>query len=154
MSIPSSDQVYKLYSELISTTIAEGGPYAARSTYVKYMRSVKKVGRFMLISAPQCFLSLIRCVGGFMLISAPQCFLSLSIRCVAWVPIVRPRGGQASMPWCSNSTNMTHQQIWNGISEGAHQQQAFPFIHSTLTRQPLSTLLLSPDCARADRDFQ
>ncbi|KAF5832627.1 armadillo-type protein [Dunaliella salina] len=36
-------QVYKLYSELISTTIAEGGPYAARSTYVKYMRSVKKV---------------------------------------------------------------------------------------------------------------
>ena len=38
-------QVYKLYSELISTTIAEGGPYAARSTYVKYMRSVKKVGR-------------------------------------------------------------------------------------------------------------
>lgn len=36
-------QVYKLYSELISKTIAEGGPYAARSTFVKYMRSVKKV---------------------------------------------------------------------------------------------------------------
>jgi len=44
--LDSSDlKVYKLYSELISTTIAEGGPYAARSTYVKYMRSVKKVGK-------------------------------------------------------------------------------------------------------------
>lgn len=36
-------QVYKLYSELISKAIAEGGPYAARSQIVKYMRSVKKV---------------------------------------------------------------------------------------------------------------
>ena len=35
--------MYKLYSELISTSIAEGGPHAARSTFVKYMRSVKKV---------------------------------------------------------------------------------------------------------------
>uniref|UniRef100_A0A7S0WF70 Importin N-terminal domain-containing protein n=1 Tax=Chlamydomonas leiostraca TaxID=1034604 RepID=A0A7S0WF70_9CHLO len=40
---PDMLQVYKLYSELISQTIAEGGPYAARSTFVKYMRSVKKV---------------------------------------------------------------------------------------------------------------
>jgi exportin-1 len=36
-------QVYKVYSELISQAISEGGPHAARSTYVKYMRSVKKV---------------------------------------------------------------------------------------------------------------
>lgn len=31
-------QVYKLYSELISKAIAEGGPYAAKSQIVKYMR--------------------------------------------------------------------------------------------------------------------
>jgi hypothetical protein len=31
-------QVYKLYSELISKAIAEGGPHAARSQVVKYMR--------------------------------------------------------------------------------------------------------------------
>lgn len=36
-------QVYKLYSELISKAISEGGPHAARSSLVKYMRSVKKV---------------------------------------------------------------------------------------------------------------
>eukprot|EP00798_Chlamydomonas_sp_ICE-L_P000521 gene521-1934_t len=36
-------QVYKLYSELISASILAGGPVAARSTFVKYMRSVKKV---------------------------------------------------------------------------------------------------------------
>ncbi|GAX79005.1 hypothetical protein CEUSTIGMA_g6445.t1 [Chlamydomonas eustigma] len=36
-------QVYKLYSELISRMITEGGPHAARSSAVKYMRSVKKV---------------------------------------------------------------------------------------------------------------
>lgn len=35
--------MYKLYSELISKAIAEGGPYAAKSQIVKYMRSVKKV---------------------------------------------------------------------------------------------------------------
>ncbi|GLC60282.1 Exportin-1 [Pleodorina starrii] len=36
-------QVYRLYSELISQAIATGGANAARSTFVKYMRSVKKV---------------------------------------------------------------------------------------------------------------
>ncbi|KAG1655478.1 hypothetical protein FOA52_008673 [Chlamydomonas sp. UWO 241] len=36
-------QVYKLYSELINRTIAEGPQHAARTTFVKYMRSVKKV---------------------------------------------------------------------------------------------------------------
>ncbi|MEW5316465.1 MAG: hypothetical protein WDW38_007837 [Sanguina aurantia] len=36
-------QVYKLYSELISRTIAEGQQHAARTTFVKYLRSVKKV---------------------------------------------------------------------------------------------------------------
>mmetsp|Transcript_36522 Transcript_36522/g.81303 ORF Transcript_36522/g.81303 Transcript_36522/m.81303 type:complete len:1073 (+) Transcript_36522:318-3536(+) len=40
---PDMLQVYKLYSELISRTITEGGPHAARTTFVKYMRSVKKV---------------------------------------------------------------------------------------------------------------
>ncbi|KAJ0547066.1 putative importin-beta domain, armadillo-like helical, exportin-1/Importin-beta [Helianthus annuus] len=34
--------VYKMYSELISSTIAEGGPYASRTSYVKLLRSVKK----------------------------------------------------------------------------------------------------------------
>lgn len=36
-------QIYKLYSELISSTIAEGNPHAARTAFVKAMRSVKKV---------------------------------------------------------------------------------------------------------------
>lgn len=35
--------VYKMYSELISTAIATGGPYAAKTSGVKLMRSVKKV---------------------------------------------------------------------------------------------------------------
>lgn len=35
--------VYKMYSELISSTIATGGPHAAKSSVVKAMRSVKKV---------------------------------------------------------------------------------------------------------------
>jgi len=35
--------VYKLYSEMISQTIKAGGPHVARSSQVKYMRSVKKV---------------------------------------------------------------------------------------------------------------
>lgn len=35
--------MYKLYSELISQAIATGGANAARTTFVKYMRSVKKV---------------------------------------------------------------------------------------------------------------
>ena len=35
--------VYKMYSELISASIASGGQYAARSSIVKAMRSVKKV---------------------------------------------------------------------------------------------------------------
>ena len=34
--------VYKLYSELISASIAEGGPYASRSSLVKAMRTVKR----------------------------------------------------------------------------------------------------------------
>lgn len=36
-------QVYRLYSELISQAITAGGANAARTTFVKYMRSVKKV---------------------------------------------------------------------------------------------------------------
>ncbi|KAD2805599.1 hypothetical protein E3N88_38976 [Mikania micrantha] len=34
--------VYKMYSELVSSTIAEGGPYASRTSYVKLLRSVKR----------------------------------------------------------------------------------------------------------------
>ncbi|KAG5559021.1 hypothetical protein RHGRI_008818 [Rhododendron griersonianum] len=34
--------VYRMYSELISTNIAEGGPYASRTSYVKLLRSVKR----------------------------------------------------------------------------------------------------------------
>ncbi|KAK1441519.1 hypothetical protein QVD17_07482 [Tagetes erecta] len=34
--------VYKMYSELISSSIAEGGPYASRTSYVKLLRSVKR----------------------------------------------------------------------------------------------------------------
>ncbi|KAK1431645.1 hypothetical protein QVD17_08152 [Tagetes erecta] len=34
--------VYKMYSELISAGIAEGGPYASRTSYVKLLRSVKR----------------------------------------------------------------------------------------------------------------
>ncbi|KAI7743245.1 hypothetical protein M8C21_003593, partial [Ambrosia artemisiifolia] len=34
--------VYKMYSELISSGIAEGGPYASRTSYVKLLRSVKR----------------------------------------------------------------------------------------------------------------
>ncbi|KXZ44730.1 hypothetical protein GPECTOR_63g55 [Gonium pectorale] len=36
-------QVYRLYSELISSAITTGGANAARTTFIKYMRSVKKV---------------------------------------------------------------------------------------------------------------
>lgn len=35
--------VYKMYSELISSTIATGGPHAARTSAVKLMRTVKKI---------------------------------------------------------------------------------------------------------------
>lgn len=35
-------QVYKMYSELISKAIAEGGPHAARNNFVRSMRGVKK----------------------------------------------------------------------------------------------------------------
>ena len=34
--------VYKLYSELVSQSIAEGGPYASKSSFVKLLRSVKR----------------------------------------------------------------------------------------------------------------
>lgn len=34
--------VYRMYSELISTTIAEGGPYASKTSHVKLLRSVKR----------------------------------------------------------------------------------------------------------------
>ncbi|GER46774.1 exportin-1 [Striga asiatica] len=34
--------VYRMYSELISTSIAQGGPYASRSSIVKLLRSVKR----------------------------------------------------------------------------------------------------------------
>ncbi|KAL6509193.1 Exportin-1 [Orobanche gracilis] len=34
--------VYRMYSELISTSIAQGGPYASRSSLVKLLRSVKR----------------------------------------------------------------------------------------------------------------
>ncbi|XP_027355224.1 protein EXPORTIN 1A isoform X2 [Abrus precatorius] len=34
--------VYRMYSELISKSIAEGGPFASRTSYVKLLRSVKK----------------------------------------------------------------------------------------------------------------
>ncbi|XP_047093851.1 protein EXPORTIN 1A-like isoform X2 [Lolium rigidum] len=33
--------VYRMYSELVSSTIAEGGPYASKSSFVKLLRSVK-----------------------------------------------------------------------------------------------------------------
>ena len=35
--------VYRMYSELISATIATGGPHAAKTSQVKLMRTVKKV---------------------------------------------------------------------------------------------------------------
>jgi len=35
--------LYKMYSELISATVATGGPHAAKTSAVKLMRSVKKV---------------------------------------------------------------------------------------------------------------
>ncbi|CAL1412310.1 unnamed protein product [Linum trigynum] len=34
--------VYRMYSELISSTIANGGPFASRTSYVKLLRSVKR----------------------------------------------------------------------------------------------------------------
>ncbi|KAJ6360390.1 hypothetical protein OIU85_004473 [Salix viminalis] len=34
--------VYRMYSELISSSIAEGGPYASKTSYVKLLRSVKR----------------------------------------------------------------------------------------------------------------
>ncbi|GAB2293891.1 Exportin-1 [Dionaea muscipula] len=34
--------IYRMYSELISSTIAEGGPYASKSSFVKLLRSVKR----------------------------------------------------------------------------------------------------------------
>jgi len=34
--------VYRMYSELISSSIAEGGPYASRTSFVKLLRSVKR----------------------------------------------------------------------------------------------------------------
>ncbi|XP_057450161.1 protein EXPORTIN 1A-like [Lotus japonicus] len=34
--------VYRMYSELISKSIAEGGPYASRTSFVKLLRSVKR----------------------------------------------------------------------------------------------------------------
>ncbi|XP_044498368.1 protein EXPORTIN 1A-like isoform X3 [Mangifera indica] len=34
--------VYKMYSELISSSIAEGGPFASKTSYVKLLRSVKR----------------------------------------------------------------------------------------------------------------
>ncbi|EPS70913.1 hypothetical protein M569_03846, partial [Genlisea aurea] len=34
--------VYRMYSELISTSIAQGGPYASRTSVVKLLRSVKR----------------------------------------------------------------------------------------------------------------
>ncbi|KAI3506958.1 hypothetical protein L1887_21623 [Cichorium endivia] len=34
--------VYKMYSELISSGIAEGGPFASKTSYVKLLRSVKR----------------------------------------------------------------------------------------------------------------
>ncbi|GJS17218.1 protein exportin 1A, partial [Tanacetum coccineum] len=34
--------IYKMYSELISSNIAQGGPYASRTSYVKLLRSVKR----------------------------------------------------------------------------------------------------------------
>ncbi|XP_068667938.1 protein EXPORTIN 1A-like [Aristolochia californica] len=34
--------VYRMYSELVSNSIAEGGPFASKSSYVKLLRSVKR----------------------------------------------------------------------------------------------------------------
>ncbi|KAL6122954.1 hypothetical protein ACLB2K_075478 [Fragaria x ananassa] len=34
--------VYRMYSELVSSTIAEGGPYASKTSFVKLLRSVKR----------------------------------------------------------------------------------------------------------------
>ncbi|XP_054812006.1 protein EXPORTIN 1A isoform X2 [Prosopis cineraria] len=34
--------VYRMYSELISTSISEGGPFASKTSYVKLLRSVKR----------------------------------------------------------------------------------------------------------------
>jgi exportin-1 len=48
-------QVYRLYSESISQAISTGGPHAARSSFVKYMRSVKKsVLRLIEVFVDKC----------------------------------------------------------------------------------------------------
>ncbi|KAK9807779.1 hypothetical protein WJX72_008954 [[Myrmecia] bisecta] len=47
--------VYKMYSELISSQIATGGPHAARTSVVKLMRAVKKVAlRLIETFADRC----------------------------------------------------------------------------------------------------
>lgn len=48
-------QVYRLYSESVSQAILTGGPHAARSSFVKYMRSVKKaVLRLIEVFVDKC----------------------------------------------------------------------------------------------------
>lgn len=48
-------QLYRLYSEMISRAITEGGPHAARSSFVKYMRGVKKaVLRLIEVFVEKC----------------------------------------------------------------------------------------------------
>lgn len=48
-------QVYRLYSESITAAITSGGPHAARSSFVKYMRSVKKaVLRLVEVFVDKC----------------------------------------------------------------------------------------------------
>jgi exportin-1 len=48
-------QVYRLYSESITQAIVTGGPHTARSSFVKYMRSVKKaVLRLVEVFVEKC----------------------------------------------------------------------------------------------------
>lgn len=53
--VPPVPQVYRLYSESISQAIVTGGPHTARSSFVKYMRSVKKaVLRLVEVFVEKC----------------------------------------------------------------------------------------------------
>lgn len=52
---PVSLQVYRLYSEGITQAIVTGGPHTARSSFVKYMRNVKKsVLRLVEVFVEKC----------------------------------------------------------------------------------------------------
>ena len=62
--------VYKMYSELISASIATGGPHASKTSNVKLMRSVKKVSWAPPLSEIPC-LPEIPCLGCLGVLALP-----------------------------------------------------------------------------------